>query len=155
MATSAMVQAANLGILRLADSAADASAVAATINSGQLTFTNYVNQLIGQAQSTTVPAVAVEATMYGVTGTSAEITLLTTNFLPAQVANATSHGLNPQVYACEALGLAFAFGNETGSTAFSSNFGPSKARCQTRWRAMRPSRAQLQPLSSARHQLQT
>jgi hypothetical protein len=33
--------------------------------------------------------------------------------------------LNPQVYACEALGLAFAFGNETGGTAFANNFGPS------------------------------
>ena len=65
--------------------------------------------------------------MYGVTGTSAEITSLTTNFLPPQVANATSLGLNPQVYACEALGLVFAFGNETGSTAFSNNFGPSNS----------------------------
>jgi hypothetical protein len=123
--TSALIQAANLGILRIADAAADASAVAASINSGQLTFTNYVNQLIGQAQSTTVPAAAVEATMYGATGTSAEITSLVVNFLPAQIANATSHGLNPQVYACEALGLVFAFGNETGSTAFADNFGPS------------------------------
>jgi hypothetical protein len=65
--------------------------------------------------------------MYGVTGTSAEITNLTTNFLPAQVANAINHGLNPQVYACEVLGLAFAFGNETGSTAFANNFGPSNS----------------------------
>ena len=65
--------------------------------------------------------------MYGVTGISAEITLLTTNFLPAQVANATNHGLNAQVYACEALGLVFAFGNETGSTAFANNFGPSNS----------------------------
>jgi hypothetical protein len=65
--------------------------------------------------------------MYGVTGTSAEITSLTTNFLPAQIANAISHGLNPQVYACEAVGLVFAFGNETGSTGFSNNFGPSNS----------------------------
>jgi hypothetical protein len=40
--------------------------------------------------------------MYGATGTSAEITSLTTNFLPAPVANATQNGLNPLVYACEA-----------------------------------------------------
>jgi hypothetical protein len=77
--------------------------------------------------STTVPAVAVEATMYDATGTAAEITSLTTNFLPAQVANATHNGLNPLVYACEALGLVFAFGNETGSMAFSNNFGPSNS----------------------------
>jgi hypothetical protein len=123
--TSALIQAANLGILRIADTAVDASAVAASINSGQLTFTNYVDQLIGQAHSTTIPAVAVEASMYGVTGTSAEITNLTTNFLPAQVQNALNHGLNAQVYACEVVGLAFAFGNETGGTAFANNFGPS------------------------------
>jgi hypothetical protein len=125
--TPGTVEAANLGILRVADTVTDAYAVAAIINSGQLTFANYVNQLIGQAQSTTVPAVAVEATMYGMTGTSAEITFLTTNFLPAQVANATHWGLNAQVYACEVLGLAFAFGNETGNTAYSSNFGPSNS----------------------------
>jgi hypothetical protein len=126
-ATPGTVEAANMGILRVADTVTDAYAVAASINSGQLTFANYVNQLIGQAQSTTIPAVAVEATMYGVTGTAAEITFLTTNFLPPQVANATHWGLNAQVYACEVLGLAFAFGNETGSTAFSSNFGPSNS----------------------------
>jgi probable HAF family extracellular repeat protein len=72
-----------------------------------------------------VPAVTVEATMYGATGTAAEITNLTNNFLPAQVANALNHGLNALVYASEVLGLAFAFGNETGSAAFANNFGPS------------------------------
>jgi hypothetical protein len=56
---------------------------------------------------------------------SAEITKLETQFLPAQVANAIEHGFNPQVYACEALGLAFAFGNENGSTAFANAFGPA------------------------------
>ena len=70
-------------------------------------------------------AVAVEATMYNATGTAAEITSLITNFLPSQMAHATQSGFNAQVYACEALGLAFAFGNETGSTTFGKNFGPS------------------------------
>src|SRR5262249_32893054 len=32
-----------------------------------------------------------------------------------------------QVFASEALGLAFAFGNENGSTAFANAFGPSNA----------------------------
>lgn len=89
---------------------------------GVFSFTS--GQLISQPQPIQL-AVAVEATMYNATGTAAEIINLTNNFLPAQLANATSHGLNPQVYACEALGLAFAFGNETGSTAFANNFGPS------------------------------
>ena len=65
--------------------------------------------------------------MYGSVGSSAEITSLVTQFLPAQVANAISNGFNPQVYASEALGLAFAFGNETGSTAFANLFGPSNS----------------------------
>jgi hypothetical protein len=63
--------------------------------------------------------------MYGAIGTSAEITLLATQFLPAQVALATQHGLNAQIYASEVLGLAFAFGNESGNTAFSTAFGPT------------------------------
>jgi hypothetical protein len=89
---------------------------------GVYSFTS--GQLIPQPQPMQLAA-AVEATMYNATGTAAEINSLITNFLPAQIANATSNGLNPQVYACEALGLAFAFGNETGSTAFANNFGPS------------------------------
>ena len=70
----------------------------------------------------TIPAVAVTGSMDGAVGTSAEITKLVTEFLPAQVANAIQHGLNPQVYACEALGLAFASAN-----TFATNFGPSNA----------------------------
>ena len=72
-------------------------------------------------------AVAIEGSMYGAVGTSAEITFLATEFLPAQVANAVHNGFNPLVYASEALGLAFAFGNETGSMAFANTFGPSNA----------------------------
>jgi hypothetical protein len=60
-------------------------------------------------------------------GSATEITLLATQFLPAQIANAIAHGFNPLVYATEALGLVFAFGNEASSTAFSNNFGPSNA----------------------------
>jgi hypothetical protein len=74
---------------------------------------------------TTIPAVAVEGSMYNAVGSAAEIAKLATLFLPAQVANAIQNGFNPQVYASEALGLAFAFGNENGGTAFATNFGPS------------------------------
>jgi hypothetical protein len=91
---------------------------------GFYSFTS--GQLIPAPQPITM-AVAVEATMYNATGTAAEINSLTANFLPAQIANATQHGLNPQVYACEALGSVFAFGNETGGTAFSNNFGPTNS----------------------------
>src|SRR5262249_42444318 len=58
-------------------------------------------------------------------GSSAEITALATQFLPAQVTNAIQNGYNPQVYACEALGLLFAFGDENGGTALANQFGPS------------------------------
>jgi hypothetical protein len=125
--TAEAIEQANLGVLRMADTAADASAVADSINAGQLSFTDYVNNLISEAQSTTVPAVAVEASMYGAVGSSDEVTKLATQFLPAQVANAIQNGLNPQVYACEVLGLAFAFGDENGGTAFNTNFGPANS----------------------------
>lgn len=79
------------------------------------------------ASNTTIPAIAVEASMYGAVGTQAEVNMLATQFLPPQVANATQYGLNPQVYACETLGLTFAFGNESGSSAFADHYGPSNA----------------------------
>jgi len=97
------------------------------INAGSLTESQYVNSLLSQVANTSIPAVAVEGSMYGAVGTSAEVTLLAAQFLPPQVANALSHGFNPQVYASEALGLVFAFNNESGSTAFANNFGPSHA----------------------------
>jgi hypothetical protein len=104
-----------------------ATTVANAIDAGTQTEAQYVSGLLSQASNTTIPAVAVEGSMYGAVGTSAEVTLLATRFLPDQVAFATQHGLNAQVYASEALGLAFAFGNETSSAAFAINFGPSNA----------------------------
>lgn len=65
--------------------------------------------------------------MYGHTGTSAEVTKFITEFLPAQIANAIRNGYDLVVYACEALGLAFAFGDEIGGTAFATRFGPVNA----------------------------
>ena len=76
------------------------------------------------ASAATIPAIAVEASMYGAVGTQTEVNKLATQFLPGQIANAIQNGLNPQVYACEALGLAFAFGNESGSSAFPNAYGP-------------------------------
>jgi hypothetical protein len=116
-----------LAIQRTALDPSFATSIANGINAGTETETQYINNLLSEAANTTIPAVAVEASMYGFTGTSAEITKLVTQFLPAQVNNAESHGFNPLVYASEALGLAFAFGNETGSTAFATDFGPAKA----------------------------
>jgi hypothetical protein len=115
------------GIERVALPSAQAATIAFSINSGTETETQYVSGLLAQAVDTTIPAVAVEASMYGVTGTSAEITSLVVNFLPAQVANATANGLNPQVYACEAIGLVFAFADENGGHGFANNFGPSNS----------------------------
>ena len=89
------------------------------------TVTNNTTASALSPDNTTIPAVAVEGSMYGAVGSSAEITKLTTEFLPPQVADALQHGFNPQVYASEALGLAFAFGNENGSSAFANAFGPA------------------------------
>jgi hypothetical protein len=89
------------------------------------TETQYVNGLLFDAANRTIPAVAVEGSMYGAVGSSDEITKLVTLFLPGQVENAIQHGLNPQVYATEVLGLAFAFGNENAGMAFATNFGLS------------------------------
>ena len=114
-----------LGITRELLSVDQAALIASAINAGTQSETGFVNSLFPQVANTSIPAVAVEATMYGAVGTSNEVTALATQFLPAQAANAIAHGFNPQVYASEALGLVLAFGNENGSTAFADNFGPS------------------------------
>lgn len=116
-----------IGIVRSALPLDQATTVANAINSAAQTEFQYVNNLLSQVANTTTPAVAVEASMYGAVGTSVEVTALATQFLPAQVANATKYGFNPLVYATEALGLVFAFNNETGSTAFATGYGPSNA----------------------------
>ena len=116
-----------LAITRTFLSLNEATTVANAINAGTQTEAQYVSGLLSQASNTAIPAVAVEVSMYGMVGTSAEVTSLATQFLPDQVAFATQHGLNAQVYASEALGLALAFGNETGSATFATNFGPSNA----------------------------
>jgi hypothetical protein len=115
------------GITRVTLPTDQANDIASAINTGSQTETQYVTGLLSQVGNTTIPAVAIEASMYGSVGSSAEITSLVTQFLPAQVANAISNGFNPQVYASEALGLAFAFGNEAGSTSFANLFGPSNS----------------------------
>ena len=125
--SAAQIQADYLAITRTTLSIATATTVSIQINAGTQTETNYIDSLLTQVATTTIPAVAVEATMYNATGTSATITSLTTTFLPPQLANAIHYGLNAQVYACEALGLTFAFGNESGGTAFANNFGPSNS----------------------------
>jgi hypothetical protein len=114
-----------LGITRLPLASDQAIAENQAIVAGTTTERVFVDGLLAQVVNTTIPAVAVEGSMYGAVGTSDEITKLVTLFLPAQVANAVHFGLNPQVYACEALGLAFAFGDENGGVAFATNFGPT------------------------------
>ena len=104
-----------------------ATATAGAINAGTQTQTQYINSLLAQVANTTIPAIAVEATMYNAVGTSDEVTLLAAQFLPGQVAYATQHGFNPQVFATEVLGLTFAFGNEVGSNLFAAKYGPANS----------------------------
>jgi hypothetical protein len=119
------VQSGYLAITRTHLPLDQATTLANSIDSGGHTESQYISDLLAQVADTTIPAVAVEASMYGAVGTSDEITLLATHFLPGQVHNAISSGLDPLVYASEALGLAFAFGNENGSTSFAAAFGPA------------------------------
>jgi len=123
--TPAVVQNDYFGIVRLSLPLDQATTLSTAFNNGTQTEFQYVNTLLTQVANTSFPAVAVEGSMYGEVGSSVEITSLVTQFVPAQVIFATQHGFNPQVYASEALGLAFAFGNETGSTGFATAFGPS------------------------------
>jgi len=116
-----------LAITRTVLSLADATTEANAINAGTTTETGYINSLLAQVADTTIPAVAVEASMYGAVGSSAEVTSLVTNFLPAQLAYAAMLGVDLTIFATEALGLAFATGNETGATTFATNFGPSNS----------------------------
>jgi hypothetical protein len=102
-----------------------ATSIANSIDAGSTTEFAFMNSLFVQVADTTVPAVAVEASMYGAVGSSAEITLLATQFLPAQVAYAIQSGYDPLVFACQTLGLVFAFRNESFSGTFAANFGPS------------------------------
>jgi hypothetical protein len=123
----AKIQSDYLAITRTTLSLTEATTITNSINAGRTTESAYVKSLLVQVENTTIPAVAVEASMYGVTGTSAEITKLVTQFLPSQITNAVKNGYNPLVYASEALGLVFAFGDENGGQGFSTNFGPSKS----------------------------
>jgi hypothetical protein len=116
-----------LAITRTALFLDQATTAANAINAGTTTETQYVNSLLSQVADTAIPAVAVEASMYGAVGSSVEVTLLTTQFLPAQVALALQNGFNPLVFASEVLGVVFASSNETGSTAFATAFGPTHA----------------------------
>jgi hypothetical protein len=117
------IQSDYFAITRLQLSSNDAATENQAIVDKTTTERIFVDGLLSQVQNTTIPAVAVEGSMYGAVGTSDEITKLATQFLPAQVANATQNDLNPQVYSCEAVGLAFAFGDENGANTFDTKFG--------------------------------
>ena len=125
LSSLAAIQDAHLAIARTSLAADQATNILGAIEAGTQTEAQYLSGLLSQASNTTIPAVAVEASMYGALGTAAEVTSLVTQFLPNQVALAIQHGFNPEVYASEAVGLAFAFSNETGGTAFADAYGPS------------------------------
>ena len=94
------------------DAAIEAARITAA-GGGVPTVYSDAEDLLADALGTSQVAVAVDALMYGVTPTSAELTKIATVFEPPQIANAIANGYNPVVYAAEATGLAFAFGNET------------------------------------------
>jgi hypothetical protein len=83
------------------------------------TVSSYANQLLANNISLSQLAMAVDSLMSGVTDNVTELTKLSTQFLPPQVAAAVASGLNPTMYAAEALGLALAAGN--GASGFTTN----------------------------------
>jgi hypothetical protein len=125
--TAAIIQNDYFGITRTALSLDQATTEANAIFALTQTEIQYVNGLLSQVADTTIPVVAVEASMYGAVGSSAVITSLVTNFLPGQLAYANQVGLDPEVFACLETALVFAFHNEAGATTFANNFGPSNA----------------------------
>jgi len=126
-ATTATIQADYLAITRAPLSIGDATTVVNAISTGTQTEAKYVDGLLAQVATTTIPAIVIEASMYGKVGSSAEVTSLATQYLPPQVAEAAHFGFNAQVFATEALGLVFAFNDENGGTAFATNWGPNNA----------------------------
>jgi hypothetical protein len=90
------------------------------------TVYSYASQLLDINISFSQVAMAVDSLMFGVTDNIAELTKLATVVLPPQVVNANTQGLNPTVYAAQALGLGLASGNGT-SQAFATYFGSLSA----------------------------
>ena len=91
----AQIQVEGLAITRTTMPLDQAMSIANSINSGLETHAQFINNLLSQVTDTTIPAVAIEASMYGSAGSPAEITSLVTQFLPAQIANAIANGFNP------------------------------------------------------------
>jgi hypothetical protein len=90
----------------------EATTEAGLINQKTPTVDSYAVQLLGNNISFSQVAMAASALMEGSTipvgdaNTPNTLTLLSTVFLPPQVANALKFGFDPTVYAAEALGLA-------------------------------------------------
>ena len=114
---------------------AEATSEAAEINanapgSTQSVFT-YAATLLNDNISLSQVAMAVSAIAEGGTiavgnsTTPNTVAFLSTEFLPDQVAYANAHGLNPTVFAAQALGLALA--DTAGFNEFFAVFGTSAA----------------------------
>jgi hypothetical protein len=129
--TANQIEAEYFAIIRSELPPDQATTIANEINSGTLTQAQFISNLLAQVTDTTIPAVAVGASMYNSVESSAKIDYLSTGYLPVQEAHALQYGFNALVYGCEVLGFAFSFDNgESGTalaTTFATNFGPSNA----------------------------
>ena len=111
--------------LQFSSNQAQAAAQSASINAPGSTTSVFTTaaSILNANISLSQVAMAVSALMEGVTiavgdtTTPNTLTLLTTQFLPDQVANAIANHYDPTVYAAEALGLALA-----SNTNFNTNF---------------------------------
>lgn len=114
----AQVLTAEGGVLRTTLPEATATLAEATIGSGQMSLATYINQLIAQAEDSTVPALIVPQFIEGATPLSARLDGLTA-FAAVQHAYYTAMGVNnPDLGPYEALGMGF---SETSQ--FAQKFG--------------------------------
>jgi hypothetical protein len=105
--------------LTFTTNATDAANQANAINApgSSVSVFTYAASLINANLSLSQVAMGLFPFMAGVTDTTAHIGVITTQFLPAQVAFAVSKGFNPTVFAAEAYGSAL-----STNAAFNTNF---------------------------------
>jgi hypothetical protein len=103
--------------IQFSTNAVEANQKAVFINVLLESVFTYAAELLKANVSLSQAALAVDALMAGATPSIEELSNISTNFLPAQVAHAVKFGFNPTVYAAETVGLALA-----GGASFNANF---------------------------------
>jgi probable HAF family extracellular repeat protein len=117
---------------------AEATTEAASINAGTQTVAGYANQLILKDQALSQVVMAADSLMFGAVDTEQEMTTLTTQFVPAQLAffnslpPATQTGAGgPIVWDAEVTGFALSGPNGNNNPVTKGNFAANLASLNT------------------------